>query len=140
MRLTSDTQLANTRAKLERLEARYETLRTKPSEDDELRAVTLRSLKRYINQFKEEIARYEAHPGEPTNSSSKSGARRQLLSKSEAENTRKKLRDLESMYESHEKEAIGDEDLRQMELESLKRLINQFKEEIARYEAHQPAG
>ena len=32
-----------------------------------------------------------------------------------------------------------DEHLRDLELESLKRLINQLKEEIARYEARQPA-
>lgn len=61
MTLTSDAQAENTRAKLRRLEARYEALRTKPSEDDDLRALTLQSLKKYINQFKEEIARHEAH-------------------------------------------------------------------------------
>lgn len=139
MRLTSDVQLTNTRAKLARLETRYEALRAKPSEDGELRSVTLRSLKRYINQFKEEIARYEAHRGEPSNSSSKSGTRPRVLSKSEVENTRRKLRDLESLCENHDKETSGDEHLRELEFESLKRLINQFKEEIARYEAHQPA-
>jgi ribosomal protein L29 len=34
----------------------------------------------------------------------------------------------------------GDEELREMTIESLKRTINQFKEEIARYRAHQPVG
>jgi hypothetical protein len=34
-------------------------------------------------------------------------------------------------------EDYGDETLREMELDSLKRFINQLKEEIARYEAHQ---
>ncbi len=61
MKLKNDIEVANTRSKLSSLEARYETLLNKPSKDDELRAATLRSLKRYNNQFKEEIARYEAH-------------------------------------------------------------------------------
>jgi L-lactate utilization protein LutB len=61
MSLQNQTELDNTRAKLARLEARYEALRQEASEDKELREATLKSLKRYINQFKEEIARYEAH-------------------------------------------------------------------------------
>ena len=61
MSLKNDTELANTRAKLARLEARYEELRSDAREDSHVRELTLRSLKRYINQFREEIARYEAH-------------------------------------------------------------------------------
>lgn len=61
MTLRNDVELANTRAKLDRLEARYEELRGETGGDEELREVTMRSLKKYINQFKEEIARYEAH-------------------------------------------------------------------------------
>jgi len=61
MNLMNDVELANTRAKLAELEARYEELRNDTVEDEHVRQVTLRSLKRYINQFKEEIARYEAH-------------------------------------------------------------------------------
>jgi outer membrane protein TolC len=61
MTLRDQTELKNTRAKLARMEARYESLRNEMSEDEELREATLNSLKRYINQFKEEIARYEAH-------------------------------------------------------------------------------
>lgn len=61
MTLANDIELANTRAKLSELEARYEELRNETVEDEHLRQVTLRSLKRYINQFKEEIVRYEAH-------------------------------------------------------------------------------
>ena len=61
MSLKNETELANTRAKLARLEARYEALRNDTAEDERIRALTMRSLKRYINQFKEEIARYEAH-------------------------------------------------------------------------------
>ena len=60
MSLKNETELANTRAKLARLEARHEALRNETSEDEELREITMHSLKRYINQFKVEIARYEA--------------------------------------------------------------------------------
>ena len=55
-------------------------------------------------------------------------------------NTREKLRILEESYEEVERESNGDEELREAELESLRRFINQLKEEIARYQAHQPAG
>ena len=61
MSLMNDVELANTRAKLAELEARYEELRSDTVENEHVRQVTMRSLKRYINQFKEEIARYEAH-------------------------------------------------------------------------------
>ena len=61
MNLQNQTQVENTRAKLTRLERRYESLRNEASDDKELREATLKSLMRYINQFKEEIARYEAH-------------------------------------------------------------------------------
>ncbi len=56
----------------------------------------------------------------------------------ELANTRRKLRLLEESYEEARTETDEDEHLRELEMESLKRLINQFKEEIARYEAHQP--
>lgn len=61
MSLANEVEVANTRAKLAELEARYEELRNDTVEDEHVRQVTMRSLKRYINQFKEEIARYEAH-------------------------------------------------------------------------------
>lgn len=61
MSLANDVELANTRAKLADLEMRYEELRNDTAEDEHLRQVTMRSLMRYINQFKEEIARYETH-------------------------------------------------------------------------------
>lgn len=61
MNLTSEREVANTRAKLARLEARYETLRNEKGGDEHVRELTMHSLKRLINQFKEEIARYEAH-------------------------------------------------------------------------------
>lgn len=61
MALTSEQQVANTRAKLARLEARYEVLRSDTDGNQRVRELSMRSLKRLINQFKEEIARYEAH-------------------------------------------------------------------------------
>ena len=61
MSLKNDIELANTRGKLARLEARYEALGNDTGEDEHVRELTMRSLKRYIDQFKEEIARYEAH-------------------------------------------------------------------------------
>jgi len=59
--LQSDCELANTRAKLRLLEEEHEATRNDASEDAYLREVTMHSLKRLINQLKEEIARYEAH-------------------------------------------------------------------------------
>jgi len=58
--LANDIELANTRTKLARLEKRYEELRNDTSEDKHVRELTMRSLKETINQFREEIARYEA--------------------------------------------------------------------------------
>lgn len=60
MNLRNDTELANTRSKLARLEARYEALQQDTDEDAHVRELTLRSLRATINQFKEEITRYEA--------------------------------------------------------------------------------
>ncbi len=62
-----------------------------------------------------------------------------LRNERELANTREKLRMLEESYEESRQETDGDEELREAEMESLQRLINQFKEEIARYEARQPA-
>ncbi len=50
------------------------------------------------------------------------------------DNTREKLRLLESMYAEANAETEGDAEVREAELESLQRQIKQFKEEIARYE------
>jgi hypothetical protein len=61
MSLKNDIELANTRTKLSRSERRYDELRKDTSEDEHVRELTMRSLQATINQFKEEIARYEAH-------------------------------------------------------------------------------
>jgi hypothetical protein len=57
----------------------------------------------------------------------------------ELANTQRKLRLLEESYEEARHDTEDDEHLRELEMHSLKRLINQLKEEIARYEAHQPS-
>lgn len=59
--LRNERELANTRKKLRMLEDSYEELRNEAGDDDELREAEMESLKRFINQLKEEIARYEAH-------------------------------------------------------------------------------
>lgn len=60
MELKTDDELANTRATLARLEKLYDEVVADPSEEPDIRDLTLRSLKGTINQFKEEIARFEA--------------------------------------------------------------------------------
>lgn len=61
-----------------------------------------------------------------------------LRSLGELENTRKKLQMLEEQYEAARQESDRDEYVRDVELQSLKALINQLKEEIVRFEAHMP--
>jgi hypothetical protein len=61
MTLQNDRDLANTREKLRLLEESYEEVRLEDFADVELREAELESLRRFINQLKEEIARYEAH-------------------------------------------------------------------------------
>jgi hypothetical protein len=59
MNLSSDIEVANTRKKLAELETRYEELQGSDEYDKRLRELTMRSLKKLINQLKEEIIRYE---------------------------------------------------------------------------------
>lgn len=60
MSLENRRQLENTRRKLQELEQLYAKTRQGPAADEHVRELTLRSLKKQINQFKEEIARFEA--------------------------------------------------------------------------------
>ena len=130
MILKNDIELANTREKLARLEARYEALRNDTAEDEHVRELTMQSLKKYINQFKEELARSQA--GQPARRA------RRTLSDVELANTRRKLERLEALYAADENETGGDEEVREISMQSLKRLINQLKEEIIWSEVHQP--
>jgi len=64
MSIENERQCKNTRAKLQELEDLYER-KQQESGDAHVQELTLRSLKKRINQFKEEIARYEARAGGP---------------------------------------------------------------------------
>jgi hypothetical protein len=126
------------------LERRYEQLRTSTPENERLRELTMRSIEGTINQFKEEIARYNAHRHESTPAveaaPSNGGHRsRMLQNERELENTKNKLRMLEQSYQALENEDTDDDDLHQAARGSLMRLINQLKEEIVRYRAHHHA-
>jgi hypothetical protein len=59
-----------------------------------------------------------------------------LKNQSELAVTREKLRLLEESYQAARQDAGGNPHVREIELRSLKQLINQLKEEIARFEAH----
>ncbi len=61
MTLHSQRELEATREKLRLLEERYQTSKREPGGDDHVRELSRRSLKRLINQLKEEIARFESH-------------------------------------------------------------------------------
>jgi len=65
--IENERQWKNTRAKLQELEQLYDSKQQEPG-DEHIRELTLRSLKKRINQFKEEIARYEARAGGPAQS------------------------------------------------------------------------
>jgi hypothetical protein len=61
MSIENRRQLENTRTKLQELEQLYiETQRDPAPASNRVRELTLRSLKKRINQFKEEITRFEA--------------------------------------------------------------------------------
>lgn len=61
MELRNERQVQNTREKLRILEARAAAVQRDPAGNTHVQELTIRSLRRLINQFKEEIARFEAH-------------------------------------------------------------------------------
>jgi len=63
-----------------------------------------------------------------------------LQSKRELEVSLEKLRLLEHRYDAIRSEPTGDDHVRQLTLRSLKGLINQLKEEIARFEGRANMG
>ena len=63
MNIDSRHQLENTRLKLHELEHLYLETKQGPAGNEHVRELTLRSLKKRINQFKEEITRFEARAG-----------------------------------------------------------------------------
>jgi hypothetical protein len=60
MSIQSRHQLENTRKKLQILEDRCKLLESTAQESTMARELTVRSLKRFMNQMKEEIARFES--------------------------------------------------------------------------------
>jgi len=56
MKLRNTRELEATREKLRQLEEQYEAARTRTATHEHVRDLTLRSLKKLINQLKEEIA------------------------------------------------------------------------------------
>jgi hypothetical protein len=63
MTLQSNRELEVTHQKLSDLEQLYGTTQASPGENEYARELTLRSLRRTINQLKEEIARFETRAG-----------------------------------------------------------------------------
>jgi hypothetical protein len=63
MTIENRQQLDNTRVKLEELEELYAKTESSGPEGAHVRELTLRSLRKRINQFKEEISWFEAHAG-----------------------------------------------------------------------------
>jgi hypothetical protein len=66
MTIENRRQLENTRMKLQELEQLCAKTEQATAPDEHLRELTLRSLKNRINQFKEEIARFEARISQGT--------------------------------------------------------------------------
>lgn len=66
MSIENRRQLENTRTKLQELEQLYAKTEQATPADEHVRELTLRSLKKRINQFKEEIARFEARVSQGT--------------------------------------------------------------------------
>lgn len=62
-----------------------------------------------------------------------------LRSDQELDITRRKLQMLEESFERAWQDPEGGQHVRALELQSLRRIINQLKEEIVRYETRQPA-
>ena len=65
MTIENRRQLENTRMKLQELEQLYAKTQQGPATSEHVRELTLRSLKKRINQFKEEIIRFEARINSP---------------------------------------------------------------------------
>ena len=60
MTIDTQNQLENTRLKLQELERLYDETKQGAATSEHVRGLTLHSLKKRINQFKEEITRFVA--------------------------------------------------------------------------------
>ena len=63
MTIENRRQLENTRIKLRELEQLYAKTQQSAASNEHVRELTLRSLKKRINQFKEEVTRFETRAG-----------------------------------------------------------------------------
>ena len=63
MTIDNRHQLDNTRLKLQEMEKLYLETKQGPATSEHVRELTLRSLRKRINQFKEEVTRFEARAG-----------------------------------------------------------------------------
>jgi len=63
MSLENNQERINTQIKLVRLATRWQALSSEAGGDEELREMTMESLKRTMNQLHEKIALYDAHHG-----------------------------------------------------------------------------
>jgi flagellar biosynthesis chaperone FliJ len=126
--IANDVELNNTQEKLQRLEDRArkveERLRRNP--DRSATRVTLLSYRQLIGQLQEEIRRYELGVESPQ--------RRLLQNEEELQNTIAKLESLKRLEEKRAAEPPSS--ARNVSLLSLRRTMNQLREEIAWYETH----
>jgi hypothetical protein len=67
MDLKNEHEVGATRENLRSLEARYAAVKQDPGADAHIQELTLRSLKRVINQLTEEIIRFESRESVQTN-------------------------------------------------------------------------
>ena len=109
---TGDSQeLANARRKLRLLEESYEEAQGDTDEGEQVRDLELRTLKRLINELKEDIVRCQTRGhGRVT---------RRILSDVELENTRRKLAELERWDRADKRDTADDREVRAMSSESL---------------------
>jgi len=127
MNLKNEKELEVTRDKLRFMEERYNAIQAKPVTNEYARELTLRSLRRTINQLKEEIIRFE------------SGAKKSR-NYADPEVTRKKLQLLEERYEACRQRPAENEYAHKLTLQSLKQFINQLKEDLVWAESRVAAG
>lgn len=127
--ILSKQQLETSRRKLGRLEAGAAAARARLSaRPTDATRVTVDSYCRLINKLKEEIARYEAGVAPRP--------KRIVLDENQLRNTRAKLSALESLSQRMEQNAVTP--AQRLSLLSIRRTMNQLKEEIAWSEAHRP--
>jgi hypothetical protein len=126
--ISSEHELAATLKKLAILEADMANLDA-TEEHSAVRQSCRLSLARLINQFKEEIDRYRWGRRE------KVFLQRALQTQEEADNTRRKLAELEELIQTRKREMSGP--VARLSLSSMRRTRNKLKEQVLWFEAKQ---